>query len=511
MPHSNECPDTLNLDALFQLFSVDFTRKSSLGEYSEARVDLAYYARRNLSRLGSLAKESDFSPETHSIFFPGMYDVYPRLFLFLLRDAAQGNADALQVCRTIFRKIYRDDYNYVKRLHVLSFRALGEYTWSPEDDEDDEDYSDVDTCIRIICMAKILSVPFEPEDPWEGIIEDCFSRDEAKEQLAGFRAILEKRKKALENARNHFSYPLLEDYVMLMKLAEQVNMIYNNLEKSEDVNALKEVLVEDADVHLAARTYLDLWAAEWPATEEFLDSFAYLIEYIRQTYIDDLSNRMFMATALNLFGDSNPAPDIDISRQILQSVSAQNNKIDVEQINLLRRENAELKSRLNVEKGKNRSFHEQVDELRKQTDEHSYRAAELEKQTEDRDKELEALRRLLFKNDEELKPSISDEEMIAYLSSQKACVIGGHPNWLNKIRALLPGWKYIAAAGLQNKDAAFLAGLDCVFIFTDHLDHKTYNKVMQVVRPTGVPIGYITSVNLRLSLEQFYASFFPDD
>lgn len=501
-------PETLNLDALFQLFSIDFTKKSYLAENGEVRIELSNYVRRNLSRLGGLAKKGDFSAKTHSIFFPGMYDTYPRLFLFLLRDADQGNADAVQVCRTIFRKMYRDDYNFVKRLHVLSFQVLNDYTWKPDDDED---YSDVQAYIRIICMSKIFGVTLDPEDPWGGIVAGCFSHADGKEELAGFREMLEMRRKAMKAARRHFSSPLLEGYAVLMVLGKRVNMIYNNLEKFGDFKTLAEVLAEDADVHLAARTYLDLWAPQWSTNKDFLDVYACLIEFIRQNYVDDLSNRMFMSCALNLFGESDPAPDINITRQIRQSVSSPNVNIDADQVNRLRRENAELKSRLDIEKGKNLSFHEQVSELRKQTDEHSYRAAELEKQNEERDKELEALRRLLFKNDEERRPSIPEEDLIAFLASKKACVIGGHPNWVNKVRSLLPGWKYIGAAGLQSKDASILAGFDCVYIYTDHLDHKTYYKVMQVVRPTGVPIGYITSVNLRLSLEQFYASFFPDD
>lgn len=505
--------NAINWDAIFRFFIRAINAKTFVA--SPAENELLHWLHRNMSRLSELRSPDDFENGYATVEYSGLFHASAQLFFYLLRDGGRGSKDAVDTCRKIFRTMYPQEYNWLKRMHVLrlddilDYVGLDVFKYLEEPLGIDEGMDIGRTLLPILCMSKILGIPLDSSVSWDEL-SAVFSAEYKAEGKTATK-YLRKRDNTLRRLEEAFIEPSDDSrYWMMLEVGSKVRSIYDALEIANRGEDLIRITTEDInDPFLAAVTYLDMCG--YRGSPELIPAIAGYIDYIATQYHESLLSRIFLTRWLAINDDasqttSNSAIPL-VDKKLASSVLEKN----MQQVEKLRDENLELRKKLSVEKGRNMTFHQELDELRKQTDEHSAKNEELKKQSEDRDKELEALRRLLLAADEERKPSIPDEEIIAFLSSQKACVIGGHPNWLNKIRSLLPGWKYIGAAGLQNKDASFLAGLDCIFIFTDHLDHKTYSKVMQVVRPTGVPIGYITSVNVRLSLEQFYASFFPDD
>ena len=158
-------------------------------------------------------------------------------------------------------------------------------------------------------------------------------------------------------------------------------------------------------------------------------------------------------------------------------------------------------SRLEEEKQKSALFHTQLDEIRKIN-------ADLERENTDLKndhEELEALKESLLDPDrQEEETELSSSEIEAYLKEKKICLIGGHENWIKKLRQIFPDWRYIRPNIFQMKDVSELKKYDCVFMFTDHLDHRTYQRFMAVVREAHLPIGYVTSVNLDRGMRQIY-------
>ena len=119
--------------------------------------------------------------------------------------------------------------------------------------------------------------------------------------------------------------------------------------------------------------------------------------------------------------------------------------------------------------------------------------------------ELTALRELVYQMDktESEEQKISVDEMIQELRKIKGAVIGGQSTWANRIKKVLPDWKYIPAGESLGLDRA-LGGIETAFLATDALSHKMYYKMMGTIRNGGIPFHFIHVVNLDKVIEIMY-------
>lgn len=463
------------------------------------------YAHRNVHRFGEIYDRWNNNNENVISQIPTTNDFTANILLLLIRDGADGNRDAIDTLRTIFRITSRNDYNWIKRFSEIHIKDLYDYVGPPKDEDDT---SDIDSLLYLLCMAKIIGIKMDEQ----GEIKTFLSwlKKTTQEEREQAKQDLMEDYHHWSSTKDQFSEDAMASsadvdfYHAVFDVGHYIQMLYEDMELFADMEDLLELLRKDGNTPTtSARAYIE--ESEYEATPQLLSAITALLIFLRQSYVAYLSIRTDASYVMHLLG--NEASPEQTTGAVLKKIPLMGSEADMQaHIEKLRKENADLKNKLLSEKGKNTSFHEEVDTLRKQTEAHSALVDEQKKKVEEKDRELEALRRALLKK-EENEEKRSEEEMISLLSAKKICLIGGDENWLKKVRAIFPGWRYIGTSGLQTRDISSLKNMDCVYVFYGHLDHKTYCRVMQMLRPIGVRIGYVSSVNLQQSLEQFCTAF----
>lgn len=131
----------------------------------------------------------------------------------------------------------------------------------------------------------------------------------------------------------------------------------------------------------------------------------------------------------------------------------------------------------------------------------------LSKYQNDRE-ELIALREFAYHLEQET-PEIetqSLDEMKEAIATKKYVIVGGHVNWVNKLKAEFPGWTYILPSTFKTVDAGSLDHKDMIFFFTDHISHAAYGKFIGIARDRKIPFSYLHGVNMGQIVRQIYDS-----
>jgi hypothetical protein len=139
-------------------------------------------------------------------------------------------------------------------------------------------------------------------------------------------------------------------------------------------------------------------------------------------------------------------------------------------------------------------------------EEAAFLKANIKKYENDRT-ELIALRNHLYHSTEDdigAEARVPVEKMKHFLSDKKIVVIGGHLNWVRKLRSVFPQWIFYAAGSNNTADTNVLLNSDRIFFFTDVLDHKTYHKFMNTIQENKLKFGYIHSVYIEGNIRQIY-------
>ena len=120
--------------------------------------------------------------------------------------------------------------------------------------------------------------------------------------------------------------------------------------------------------------------------------------------------------------------------------------------------------------------------------------------------ELIALREYVYTSELEAEPIAETEieEMKSAISEKDVVVIGGHVNWVQKLKQLFPNWLFIQPDTYKVVDGRMLENREHVYFFTDYLNHVTYVKFVAVVREKKIPFGYLGSVNLDSVVRRVY-------
>ena len=123
--------------------------------------------------------------------------------------------------------------------------------------------------------------------------------------------------------------------------------------------------------------------------------------------------------------------------------------------------------------------------------------------------ELVALRNYVYNLSEEdvfVEP-VDLDKMKQFLLTKNIVIVGGHTNWVNKLKAEFPKWKFYDANVARTNDLA-LDGTEKLYFFTNHLSHSTYDKYIALVRERKIPFGYIHSVNMDAVIRTLYNDLF---
>ena len=162
----------------------------------------------------------------------------------------------------------------------------------------------------------------------------------------------------------------------------------------------------------------------------------------------------------------------------------------------------ELRRRLRMKEEECRHFRQQYEQAREELK----NATEIIAQNENNMEELINLRNFVYSLSQEDVPVEEEklEDMKKHISEKDVVIIGGHINWINKLRKEFPNWRYLDANISRVHDKKLVEGAEKVYFFTDHLSHGIYARYVKLIRDCGIPFGYMHSVNIGTLIKQVY-------
>lgn len=206
--------------------------------------------------------------------------------------------------------------------------------------------------------------------------------------------------------------------------------------------------------------------------------------------IDERRPRLFDETKVRV---NEITPKIEPKKE-KKLEDADEKKALLEQIN-------ELRLKLHTAESENRALRENISAVKSLQEENkglSDRLNELNKETS-------ALRSYVYGlTEEDIVVEQADyEEMKKELREKRIVIIGGHMNWIQKMKSEFPGWKIVPKAA-GNSDVSVVSGADAVYFFSDSLDHSTYYRYLNVLREHNIDFGYIHGVNIERNVKHIY-------
>jgi hypothetical protein len=167
------------------------------------------------------------------------------------------------------------------------------------------------------------------------------------------------------------------------------------------------------------------------------------------------------------------------------------------EINSIEKENQKLKSEIELLK-------KNVNESHKVIKNQENLIKKLEKKVNDSrlyDQELYSLREFIFNLDNELEDHKTKETTIEI--TNKILVLGGHENWQNRMKKVLPNTIFIKSEEL-NYDTSLIQNVELVYIYINYLNHGIYYKTIGAAKRYNKKIYYLNASNEKIILEEMY-------
>ena len=139
-------------------------------------------------------------------------------------------------------------------------------------------------------------------------------------------------------------------------------------------------------------------------------------------------------------------------------------------------------------------------------------AKDIRKQLEASKRELAVLRNYVYKLTESDNP-ITDktiESMKETIAGYRIVIVGGHSNWLSKMKKEFTDWIFINPEASGSTDVSVVDKADYVYFFTDTISHSKYHQFMNVIRERKINFGYIHGVNIEKNIRDIYVDFEED-
>ncbi len=109
--------------------------------------------------------------------------------------------------------------------------------------------------------------------------------------------------------------------------------------------------------------------------------------------------------------------------------------------------------------------------------------------------EIEELKKIVFSQEE---PEVIIEPVD--LSQFKGIIIGGHENWHNRMKQILPNsWRFIHPD--DSIDTQVIIGADIVFFYVNYLSHAVFTKIYPEAKKNNIAIGYLKRINSQDCLD----------
>ena len=126
---------------------------------------------------------------------------------------------------------------------------------------------------------------------------------------------------------------------------------------------------------------------------------------------------------------------------------------------------------------------------------------------DDNKKELTALREYMYHQEDsvqETEGNVSIKDMRTHISAKRITVIGGHPNWMNKLKESFPSWEYIPI-GVNTFPKEKVANSELVVIVSNFCKHSMYYRVISAIEEEGTAdLMYLNGGNIDLCIRTIY-------
>ncbi|MCD7717284.1 MAG: hypothetical protein LUI39_12710 [Lachnospiraceae bacterium] len=161
-----------------------------------------------------------------------------------------------------------------------------------------------------------------------------------------------------------------------------------------------------------------------------------------------------------------------------------------------------LRSRLHQVQSENRSLHSLYADARKELSDYE----DLRSQYEEARGELQSLREHVYRlTEEDVEPEPQDvSQMEEMIKDRNILIIGGHENWVNKLKNRFLNWTFISTDLSGVVAPAVLERADYIYFFTDYLSHAAYKKYIHLMREEDLRFGYIHSRHIESVIRQIY-------
>ncbi|MBQ3031670.1 MAG: hypothetical protein IJD29_04150 [Anaerotignum sp.] len=449
--------------------------------------------------------------------------IYQRVLYLILTGAREGSEYSRELLRSLYKTYYKREYNGLKRFKKMN--EMDVIGFVREDDMPEDEM--IATVSRVMTIAPFFDIEFDFIVPaiqasFENLLHNREQRIHSMQQL---------------NQCSHTEVDeKLEDVKNLMELNEKSKKHWSESEIAvyeEVMDFIEQALLEigyDPDVFhqqnedyfgelldmANAKAIIDRFMPDVDVTYEKIQVFG-AIYYALSTFVclHDEVNRSVDVLLGFTNGDSSGMFKPPVLRENKKGPEKRtntpengkpvNSKTDSgEEFKFLKQELEDTLKKLHRLESAYGSLIKEKQELEKRLKDSLLRM----EQAENEHAELVALRNHLYRITEEdntsHNTSKSIEEMKEELKSRKILIIGGHPNWINKLRREFPGWLYSGANLVQSEDASKVVSADYVYFFTDTLSHGAYWKFLTVLRNRKIPFGYLHSVNLENNIRQIY-------
>lgn len=443
-------------------------------------------------------------------------ELFFRVVLNLMMNAAhQGNVYTRTLFLNLYKTFYKKEYKSLKRVgNCLTMKMLHDLVYDNLDEREELEMScrlilisswagiTLDQSIYLVYPAlqdmaenyvnenePIFQLFYDDTEEIQGELERLFQDEqEMRKQRDGFMS---------------FIYNLMEYYELSWDLIERLSPLDKNVERNYRVTlaVLKE---SGCDIDSLTKEQLSVFANVTQCVSMFAhaaDGFHVMMEIALGIYTEKLeqhSPKMYRPGDTTVF----QVKKVEEKKSVKEVV--QEEKTDPGQEKLLLKEIDELRHSLHWQEAEKKDLLKELREVK----------AELEEQKrinhqmgEDR-QELYALRNHVYQSTErdiEDSGAVDLNALRKQIQSRKVCIIGGHTNWVNKLKSEFPDWSFISPNASGTLDKGILRGAEYVYFFTDTIGHRTYYRFIQMVRSEKIPFGYIHGVNISQNVQQIAA------
>ena len=440
--------------------------------------------------------------------------IYEQLVLGLMFGAVKkGNVFAKDLFCYLYKTYYKKEYNQIKRFNKMSFSEVVSITKDSQNEYEE-------ALARILTMSRILGIE---------LAHDCIFLfalcDEMKEESCNdidkvFQVKIEKKdfEQASDELRDTFVNEdemvevasSFEEYIHELFLFIGFPLGYHEVVKIhiDEIELLFTkmlVLLKRANPHRKYRKEDIAMAAVLGKILTLHGILAYNVYFsfcgvlgVYTDYFEDNTTGM-----LDLSRLPKREKNIGNDKRCDSVIEVQERKTKYNEADLLD-EIESLRSRLHCAESMIQQLHTERTEDRQKIMEMELAC----RQSKENKKELAKLREYVYcltDQDDEKEQILDDIEENRHILQEKSVVIiGGHVNWVKKMKKEFPKWRFISPGASSTVSASLVQNVDKVYFFTDVLDHSNYYKFLQYIRESGVDFGYIHGVNISNNIVYLY-------